>query len=113
MAAAVRAANAAEAAAAGASDWRAGSFEEEDDEDATGATRVFLESRGVRAKSLLPAGSSVPESSDAANNVVANPVATRGGASALLRDAHVSEPQIPEPQTRTALDDAFDASDAF
>ena len=117
VAAAVRAANAAEAAAAETSDWRAGSFEEEDDEDATETRLASSSSRAAYGRRVSsPPVPSVPESSDAANNVVANNSSRREveRLHALLRDAHVSgTADSGTADSGTALDDAFDASDAF
>ena len=137
VAAAVRAANAAEAAAAETSDWRAGSFEEEEDEDVTnGMTRT---NRGVAESRLASfssraASASAPVPSDAsddasdgtgaaANNVVASASSRREveRLHALLRDAHASvrdsgtESNGIADGSSTALDesDAFDASDLF
>jgi len=97
VAAAVRAASAAEAAAAETSDWRAGSFEEEEDEDVTGMTQT---NRGVAetrlaSSSSRAASASAPvpsDASDASDGTGARRqqrrgerlVATRGGASARV-----------------------------
>jgi ferredoxin len=97
VAAAVRAASAAEAAAAETSDWRAGSFEEEEDEDVTGmtrneprsrgdATRVFLESRrlSLRAGSVGRVGRVRRNRRHRQQRRGERLVATRGGASARV-----------------------------
>jgi ferredoxin len=135
VAAAVRAASAAEAAAAETSDWRAGSFEEEEDEDVTGMTQTNrgvaetrLASSSSRAASAsAPVPSDASDASDgtgaAANNVVASASSRREveRLHALLRDAHASIRDsgtesngiADGSSTAGGLDEAFDASDLF
>jgi hypothetical protein len=126
VAAAVRAANAAEAAAAETSDWRAGSFEEpsmDEDDDANEArgdtSLVFVQSPDVSASAFASAfGSPGPSgfsSRDAANNVVGFETGSNSETSkreverlhALLRDAKSVSGVSPE-MTRDGASDGAD-----
>ena len=127
VAAAVRAANAAEVAAAETSDWRAGSFEEpsmnEDDDanEARGDTSlVFVQSPDVSASAFASAPGAKPgpsgfSSRDAANNVVGFETGSNSETSkreverlhALLRDAKTASGVSPE-MTRDGASDGAD-----
>ena len=92
VAAAVRAASAAEAAAAETSDWRAGSFEEEEDEDVTGMTQT---NRGVAetrlaSSSSRAASASAPVPSDASDD------ASDGTGAAAVSRARFFIRRLPE-----------------
>ena len=123
----MRAANAAEAAAAETSDWRAGSFEEpsmDEDDDANEArgdtSLVFVQSPDVSASAFASAPGAKPgpsgfSSRDAANNVVGFETGSNSETSkreverlhALLRDAKTASGVSPE-MTRDGASDGAD-----